>query len=248
MDMTYTVFTLHERPDLIDAIDHLHQIGWVPFMREDPVAALYWRQLLDSFPQFQYVVVDETSTPVACGNAIPFHWDGSEESLPSGWDGVFEQGISDHEQQIKPDTLSALAIVIHPGYRGKGLSKLMVKEMKRLAVERNMKRMVAPVRPSLKQTYPLIPMEEYVQWVSDDGLPFDPWIRTHVKTGASIIKVADRSMVIPATVEKWEEWAGMPFPSSGSYIIEGGLVPLDIDKEANTGLYIEPNVWMRHTL
>lgn len=84
--------------------------------------------------------------------------------------------------------------------------------------------------------------------MGDDGLPFDPWIRTHVKTGASILKVAERSMVIPASVEKWEEWTGMKLPSSGSYIMEDGLVPLEVDKEANTGVYIEPNVWMRHTI
>lgn len=248
MDTTYTVVTLRERPDLIDAIDQLHQVGWVPYMREDPIAAKYWRQLLDSFPQFQYVLVDEASTTIACGNAIPFHWDGSEGELPSGWDGVFEQGIIDFKRKAQLNTLSALAIVIHPEYRGRGLSTVMVKEMKRLAVEGNMTKMVAPVRPSLKHTYPLIPMEEYIRWVGDDGLPFDPWIRTHVKTGASILKVAERSMVIPASVEKWEEWTGMKLPSSGSYIMEDGLVPLEVDKEANTGVYIEPNVWMRHTI
>ncbi len=81
--------------------------------------------------------------------------------------------------------------------------------MKQLALNGNMIKMVAPVRPSLKHTYPLIPMEEYIQW---------------------------------------EEWTGMRLPSSGSYIIEGGLVPLQIDKETNTGIYIEPNVWRSHTL
>ncbi len=84
ISMTYTVVTLHKRPDVRDAINQLHVIGWVPFMREDPIAAKYWSQLLAWFPQFQYVLVDEASTPIASGNAIPFHWDGKEEHLPAG--------------------------------------------------------------------------------------------------------------------------------------------------------------------
>ena len=108
--------------------------------------------------------------------------------------------------------------------------------------------MVAPVRPSLKSKYPLIPMEEYIGWKREDGTPFDPWIRTHFKLGASIIKVAEKSMVIPAPIELWEEWTDMKFPSTGSYMIDDGLAPLYIDKSEKRGVYTEPNVWMRHYL
>ncbi|WP_255247470.1 hypothetical protein [Paucisalibacillus globulus] len=62
------------------------------------------------------------------------------------------------------------------------------------------------------------------------------------------MKVAEESMVIPATIEEWEEWTGMRLPSSGGYIIKEGLVPLEIDKTMNKGVYVEPNVWMRHYL
>ncbi|NIK11680.1 GNAT family N-acetyltransferase [Alkalibacillus almallahensis] len=185
---------------------------------------------------------------MACGNSIPFNWDSNEDNLPTGWDEVFEKGVLDYENNLQPNSLSALAIVIHPECRGKGLSVRMVKEMKSLAIKNNFENMVAPVRPSLKHKYPLIPMEEYVSWIRDDGTPFDPWIRTHFKTGASIIKVAENSMIIPASVEEWEEWTGMKLHSSGSYIINEGLAPLDVDKTANKGIYIEPNVWMRHYL
>lgn len=184
---------------------------------------------------------------MACGNSIPFDWDGNEDNLPTGWDGVFVKGVLDYKNNIQSNSLSALAIVIHPEFRGKGLSDRMVKEMKNLAIKGHLINMVAPVRPSLKFKYPLIPMEDYISWVRDDGTPFDPWIRTHFKNGASIIKVAEKSMVIPATVKEWEEWSGMKLPS-GSYIINEGLVPLEIDKTTNKGVYIEPNVWMRHYL
>jgi hypothetical protein len=43
-----------------------------------------------------------------------------------------------------------------------------------------------------------------------------------------------------------EEWAGMSFPESGSYVVPGALVPVEIDRERDEGLYVEPNVWMVH--
>lgn len=248
MDKKYTMVTLEERPDLEDELNKLHSLGWVKYMREDPIAVKYWNKLLSCFPQFQYILLSEEFKPMACGNAIPFHWDGDEDRLPAGWDKVFEKGIVDFQNKIQPNSLSALAIVIHPEFRGKGLSELMVREMKGLTIKSKLKNMVAPVRPSLKYKYPLIPMEKYIRWVRKDGTPFDPWIRTHFKTGASIMKVAEKSMVIPASVNEWEEWTGMKLPSSGTYIINDGLVPLEVDKSANNGVYIEPNVWMKHHL
>lgn len=248
MDEKFKFITLGERPDLEDEINNLHNIGWINFMREDPIAVKYWNELLSYFPEYQYILLNEKLKPMACGNAIPFYWDGKENSLPTGWDKVFEKGILDFKNKVQPNSLSALAIVIHPEFRGKGLSKPMVREMKGMAVKSKFKNMVAPVRPSLKGMYPLIPMEEYMTWEREDGTPFDPWIRTHVKMGASIIKVAEKSMVTPASIKKWEEWTSMKLPSSGSYIINEGLVPLEIDISTNKGVYVEPNVWLRHHL
>ena len=38
----------------------------------------------------------------------------------------------------------------------------------------------------------------------------------------------------------------MRFPDSGSYVVPGALVPVEIDLERDEGLYREPNVWMVH--
>src|SRR5690625_2833358 len=88
MDKKYTIVTLKERPDLENSLNHLYQIGWVNYMREDPVAIKYWHTLLTLFPEFQYILLDEELKAVACGNSIPFVWDGNEDNLPSGWEGV----------------------------------------------------------------------------------------------------------------------------------------------------------------
>ena len=104
----------------------------------------------------------------------------------------------------------------------------------------------APVRPSFKDRYPLTPIERYIAWRRDDGLLFDPWLRAHERFGAELIGVAADSLVVECTVAELEEWTGLVFPESGRYVVPGALVPVEIDRERNCGIYREPNVWMRH--
>ena len=55
-------------------------------------------------------------------------------------------------------------------------------------------------------------------------------------------------MTIAGTVADWERWAGMSFPDSGDYVVPGALTLVSIDREADLGVYVEPNVWMLHRL
>jgi hypothetical protein len=121
----------------------------------------------------------------------------------------------------------------------------MLEHMRGLGRERGWE-LVAPVRPSLKQRYPLTPIERYIEWRRDDGLLFDPWLRSHERLGAEIVGIAQDSLVSEGSVTDFEEWCGLQFPESGEYVVEGALVPVEIDREHDRGVYREPNVWMRH--
>ncbi len=55
-------------------------------------------------------------------------------------------------------------------------------------------------------------------------------------------------MQITGTVAEWEQWTGLTFPHSGSYVVPDALSPVAIDCSANRGHYIEPNVWMVHEI
>ena len=66
--------------------------------------------------------------------------------------------------------------------------------------------------------------------------------------GATITKVCPESMVISGSVEDWEGWTGMRFPESGRYAVPGALEPVELDAEADLGVYVEPNVWMHHRI
>ncbi|NRS47241.1 GNAT family N-acetyltransferase [Brevibacillus sp. HB2.2] len=246
--MSYNIYTFAQRSDLDDQADVLIEASWSAFMLNDEVANEYYNHLYDWFSPYQFMLTDEADEVMAVGNAIPFYWDGTVEGLPKGWDDVFLQGIEDYRQEKQPNALSALSISIDPRYRGLGLSKQMVTAMKDIAKENGLAYLVAPVRPSLKHKYPLTPMDKYVQWKTADDAPFDPWVRTHWKLGATIMQVAPESMLIRGSLTDWESWTGMKFPESGSYIIPDALVPVQVDVEKDEVVYIEPNIWMQHFL
>jgi hypothetical protein len=66
--------------------------------------------------------------------------------------------------------------------------------------------------------------------------------------GAKIIKPCHEAMTIRGTRAEWEEWTGLFFQQSGKYVIPGALNPIDMDLGNDEGVYIEPNVWMHHSL
>jgi hypothetical protein len=101
---------------------------------------------------------------------------------------------------------------------------------------------VAPLRPTWKSGYPQVSMAEYATWVRDDGLSIDPWIRTHQRMGARILRPAPDSMVIPGTVAQWETWAGMPFPATGEYVVPDALNLVHVDREHDRAVYREENL------
>src|SRR5262249_8203233 len=101
--------------------------------------------------------------------------------------------------------------------------------------------LIAPVRPSWKERYPLIPISRYAAWRRADGLLFDPWLRVHERLGAGVRRPEPKSMHITGTVAEWEHWTGLPFPESGDYVFPQGLAPLTIEREADLGAYSEPH-------
>ncbi|HSI96884.1 MAG TPA: hypothetical protein VK926_00850 [Gaiellaceae bacterium] len=104
------------------------------------------------------------------------------------------------------------------------------------------------MRPSRKARYPLVPIDRYAHWETEEGLPFDPWLRTHARLGARIIRLCELPMTITGTVARWEEWARKDFPESGEHVVPGALVLVSIDRGDDVGTYVEPNVWMHHAL
>jgi GNAT superfamily N-acetyltransferase len=219
-------------------------------MMHDPIANENWHELFDRFEEYQFAMWDtEPERMAAMGNSLPFRWDQPLEALPAlGWDWVFLKAIEDHENGVAPNIQSAIQIAIHPDYQGQGLSMKMVRAMGAIGRSKGFKHLVAPVRPNQKSTYPLTSIDDYIRWTTDEGLPFDAWLRVHVRAGARIIKPCHEAMTIRGTRAQWEQWTGLKFLQSGEYYIPGALNPLKMNIEKDDGIYIEPNVWMVHDL
>jgi hypothetical protein len=243
----YIITTVEASPELRGQDTLMARVAWPEFMLHDPVSR-YFDQLYDDLPQFQFAFKDKVSGELLCiGNSIPLAWTKDPMELPDeGWDWALEKGIKDHQAGIPPTVLCAIQIMMPPEHRGKGLSHDAVNVMKRIGRSHGLTTLIAPVRPSSKSLYPLTNMENYIKWQTEEGLPFDPWLRVHARQGGRIIKVCPRAMRINGTVTEWESWAKMHFPESGEYVVPGALNPVQIDCDADEGIYIEPNVWTLH--
>lgn len=236
--------TVGERPDLIDP-------GWertrdvIPeYNTHGDVLNVYWPRLTDERPDFQFHVVGDGDSILARARSIPIRWDGTLEDLPAGIDGAIQRGF----EETGANALCALVIMIPRDLQGRGLSAVALQAMLEIARRAQLTAVVAPVRPSLKDRYPLVPIERYATWRREDGFLFDPWMRVHERLGAETLKPEPHSLRITATVAEWEEWTRMSFPESGEYWFPEGLATLSIDREADAGRYWEPNVWMRHAV
>jgi GNAT superfamily N-acetyltransferase len=234
------VVTYVERPDLVPRIAEIGEV-WPEFLHHANVPGLHWAKLRDDLPGFQLILwADGADRVVGRAQTIPTS---ARSGLPGGIDDMlvrrFERGETD------ADVLSAAVAIVDPGRRGEGLSALLVEGMRRLAGAHGLAALIAPVRPTWKERFPLIPLEEYARWTRADGMPYDPWIRLHVRLGGEILEVCPESMVVEAERAEWEEWTGLEFPADGDYVVPGALEPVRF--RGGVGRYVEPNLWIRHT-
>jgi hypothetical protein len=241
------IYTLAERPDLIDRLGELVTTSWPEFMLHDNVAKELWRNLRARSLDLQWVLHDEQADEaVGLGNSIPLFWDGEVDHLPGGFDEVLRAAVRQHTEGVRPNALSALQATVSVKRQGQGLSGLLIQAMRTVAGAIGFEHLIAPVRPTWKDRYPLVPIERYMTWRREDGLPFDPWLRLHERLGGRILAPCPQSARITASVAEWESWTGMAFPESGEYVVPGALALVRIDRERGIGEHVEPNVWVRH--
>lgn len=108
-----------------------------------------------------------------------------------------------------------------PERQGTQLSSVVINSMRDVAREAGLRELAAPVRPTLKADYPLIPIQSYLELRRDDGSHFDPWLRIHERLGGRVVAAAPESMNMESPAADWEEWTGMPLPEDGTYIVPG---------------------------
>lgn len=240
--MTYTLTDAGADPSLMDSADALTADGFPDYMFWESPGNWRWHRLYELFPRQQLFALDERGTLAGVLNSVPLCWDGTVPGLPGGWDDAIVAAV---DGTGTPTASCALAVAVAAPHRKAGVAELLLTEIRRRGRESGQRAVVVSLRPTAKQHYPLIPMTEYLRWRRDDGSPFDPWLRTHQSLGAEVLGVAERSMVIREPVSRWAELLGHPLPGPGSYLVPGGLVPIEVGVD-RMGTYAEPNVWVSH--
>ena len=244
--MTVRVVTWAERPDLAERGPASEDV-WPEYNRHGDVVEDWWTPLLEELPEYQLALFDDATDGVlAEAHTGPLAWNGEAAELPDGIDEALPRVVAGHRANRPVDTLCALAAEVSPDARRRGVAAELLHGMRELAARHGLRRMIAPVRPSWKERYPLTPIERYITWRRDDGQLLDPWMRLHERLGARVATAVPHSMRITGSVQEWASWTGLAFPESGSYVFPHGLAPVDIDREADIGTYWEPNVWMIH--
>jgi GNAT superfamily N-acetyltransferase len=232
-----------DRPDLRSIrFETLSRRTFPEYMHHNQSGTRYWGRLYEEHPDFQLGLLDGDEL-VAELHSLPAAWDGTMEDLPPGWDDIFPRAF---ESGREPTALFALAISVLPERQGGRLSAVMINAMRDAARRAGLRALTAPVRPTLKADYPLIPIERYMEWRRDDGSHFDPWLRIHERVGGRIVAAAPESMRMEAPIADWEEWTGMRFPEDGIYVVPGALAPVEV--RDGVGLHVEPNVWVVHSV
>lgn len=237
--------TLAERPDLTDEIGALLQSRWPTFMlaghpgHEEDLDAL-----IQAFPQHQVLAVDAEDRVRGVAFSLPLDWDGTPAGLPAGWDDAVARAAARGRSGGVADAATALSITVASDAARRGLAVRLIEALAGATRRAGGRALIAPVRPLLKDRYPLVGLEEYLSWRTPEDEAFDPWVRTHQRAGARVLGVAPASMTITGAVEDWRTWVEDPLPGPGAYVLPGGLAPLVV--EDGVGTYVEANVWLVH--
>jgi len=168
--------------------------------------------------------------------------------LPDGgWDEVIRWAHEDRALGRKATAVSALEVSLLQRVRGRGNARRMLDAMKQNAWIMGFHDLYAPARPTQKAHLPFLSMSEYAAMRrSSDGLPQDPWLRTHFQIGGTVVKIAPYAMTIVGTIAEWSAWTGLIFETSGA--VAGALSPVHVSLEQNHAVYVEPNIWVHHRL
>lgn len=244
MSDEFKIVNLKEKLENRDIYQQLIDDNWDVIGTLDDVGYEFWFDMLDVHSAYQFGVYLNGEL-AGVGNCVPLWEKESIEDLPDeGWRWAIKSSLKN--ESGKPKYVSAISATVAKGFRGKKISQRILSEFKRLAQESGAEALIAPVRPSLKSKYPLIPLKEYVEWRRPDGSRYDSWLKIHEGIGGRIVKISKDAMIATRPLEFWKELSGQDYLSSGKYLIDGALNPIEIDIDRQEGVYREPGVWIVH--
>lgn len=237
-----------DSPGLQKAASSIEQAAWneLGYLNYTRAHYEHYQDLLDEYPEYQLCLVDEeTGYPVAVANSVPFACSGSDDLPAEGWDWVVETAARTRNKRA--NMLGALAVSVPAVHRSKGYARMIIRALLSLAETKKLNGIVVPVRPTAKVRHPWVPIADYMTWTDGAGRLYDPWLRSHLSSGGKIVGPCERSMVVHEPLGFWENWSNKRYEETGAYALQGGIAPVKIDVDRQTGTYEEPNVWIAYS-
>jgi len=216
-------------------------------LSESPIIKRFWSKLEQYYPEHQHFLISPEGELIGFINTVPFQLKERLDELPDeGWDWMLTKGISDFENKQEPNLLGGLQVIVREEFQNLGYSRQIIKHCKEVLESSKLLNLVIPIRPTKKHLFPTMSMTDYMNYKKESEI-FDPWIRTHLKGGAQIVKVCERSMTIKGDIGFWEKIMNKKITKSGDHILDGALHPIRIDLKNNIGEYREPNIWIKYS-
>jgi GNAT superfamily N-acetyltransferase len=161
----FTVIRYSQRPELWEDTEAISREVWPEYNQHGAVVSRYWERLFDDFPDYRFALFDAAAQEViAEGHTAPCDWDGTTEGLGDGIDTMMVAAFEARAAGRRPTALCALAAEVRPRFQGGGLADRILDVMSDVGRDAGLGHLIAPVRPSFKDRYPITPIERYLEW------------------------------------------------------------------------------------
>jgi hypothetical protein len=253
-----------------EVYERIEKPNWAPWLRVDQ-ARLVDRMMV--FPDGHMTLKNEEDIPVGFLSTNRISWDGNPDTL-STWDGVAGEN-GNFQDTCVPDgnTICLMSMGAAAGFKGQRVAEEMVTGIQKIAREKGVEHIIGDFRPSGFGQYKHMTgnynFTDYVSQKRFDGRPLDPWLRNVSYLGMEPLKVDNRAMVVPASLDellvymteyKPDAWYEVEDPAGQKTLIEQQQPELNlrkitnifeceetgtwyVDVENREAVYIESNYW-----
>ncbi|MET9910214.1 hypothetical protein ABZZ74_25995 [Streptomyces sp. NPDC006476] len=120
--MELKVSSLAGRPDMLRAVLDMPD-SWPEFTIQDPVGNAHYGRIATELPEYVLFAGTERGEVLAHAFSGPFRLatEGRHRLPDRGWDQVLVWAFADLRRGVRPDTVSAISIVVAPHAQGLGL-------------------------------------------------------------------------------------------------------------------------------
>ena len=245
MTARLTLASTTVRADLDEQAASLFNEHWPEFIFHDADVKLFWARRGEYFADWDFYALDEGRL-VGAGYGVPLHWDGTPADLPGGYTDALRRSVTEHEDGTEPNTLVVMGAMVRKDEGGRGWASRDPAGPARGGARTRARLGHRPGPPDPEAAVP--------RDADRDVHGLDPRRRAAAGPLGADARPARgvRAGLRPPVADDHRLGRGVGVLDRPRAARIGGLRhprgagPADVDREADTGVYHEPNIWMRH--